>query len=52
VKTEKNGVRRCATDFLDPKLRYSAQIYRDGDKADYRHDGTDHVIESKEVNRS
>jgi alpha-glucosidase len=51
--TDENGrVLDVGLDFLDPKLSYSAQIYRDGDKADYRHDATDHVIERKEVNSS
>ncbi|WP_258406806.1 glycoside hydrolase family 97 protein [Shewanella alkalitolerans] len=37
-------------DFLDPALSYEAQIYRDGDKADWRTNPYDYVIESQKVN--
>ncbi|TVP16233.1 alpha-glucosidase [Shewanella sp. KCT] len=37
-------------DFLDPALNYEAQIYRDGDKADWRTNPYDYVIETQKVN--
>ncbi|MGY1410360.1 glycoside hydrolase family 97 protein [Luteimonas sp. A611] len=36
-------------DFLDPGRRYSAQIYRDGEQADYRTRREDILIETREV---
>lgn len=36
-------------DFLEPGRRYTAQIYRDGDGADWRTDPRSLVIESREV---
>jgi alpha-glucosidase len=39
-------------DFLDPGRRYTAQIYRDGDEADFRNDHQfDVVIEERPVRR-
>ena len=38
-----------ALDFLDPGRRYEAQIYRDGDDADYRSNPREIVIERKVV---
>jgi alpha-glucosidase len=35
--------------FLDPGRKYRAEIYRDGDKADWKTNPTDIVIESREV---
>jgi alpha-glucosidase len=35
--------------FLDPKRRYRAEIYRDGDNADYRTNPRDIVIEQRAV---
>ncbi|MXR67261.1 glycoside hydrolase family 97 protein [Shewanella sp. JBTF-M18] len=37
-------------DFLDPALSYEAQIYRDGNKADWRTNPYDYVIETQKVN--
>jgi alpha-glucosidase len=36
-------------DFLEPGRRYTAQIYRDGERADYRANREDIVIETREV---
>ncbi|MGH6629099.1 MAG: glycoside hydrolase family 97 C-terminal domain-containing protein, partial [Burkholderiales bacterium] len=36
-------------DFLDPRRRYTAQIYRDGPGADWKANGTDIVIENRLV---
>jgi alpha-glucosidase len=36
-------------DFLDPGKRYRAEIYRDGDAADYRTNPRDMVIEQRVV---
>src|SRR5690606_2593438 len=38
-----------ALDFLEPGRRYTAQVYRDGDRADYRGNREDIVIEAREV---
>ena len=38
-----------ALDFLEPGRRYTAQVYRDGDHADYRDSREDIVIEAREV---
>lgn len=38
-------------DFLDPGRRYRAQIYRDGDSADFRTDPHAITIETREVGR-
>lgn len=38
-----------ALDFLDKGKKYQAQIYRDGDKAEWRHNPYDMVIENKLV---
>ncbi len=40
---------RVALDFLDPRRRYTAQIYRDGANAGWRDDPHDLVIETREV---
>jgi alpha-glucosidase len=37
-------------DFLDPGMEYRAEIYRDGDNADYRTNPRDIVIEQRLVN--
>ncbi|QYJ99851.1 glycoside hydrolase family 97 protein [Shewanella psychrotolerans] len=37
-------------DFLEPNKRYEAQIYRDGDKANWRTKPYDYVIENQLVN--
>ena len=36
-------------DFLTPGKRYQAQIYRDGEKAEWKHNPYELVIEQKEV---
>ncbi len=36
-------------DFLEPGRRYTAQVYRDGERADYRSNREDIVIETREV---
>ena len=36
-------------DFLDPGKTYQAQIYRDGDKAEWKHNPYDYVIETQQV---
>ncbi|MCK7598576.1 glycoside hydrolase family 97 protein [Microbulbifer sp. CAU 1566] len=36
-------------DFLNKDLSYTATIYRDGDKADYRRNPEDYVIETRKV---
>jgi len=38
-----------ALDFLAPGRRYRAEIYRDGDRADYRTNPREIVIEKREV---
>lgn len=38
-------------DFLDAQASYEAQVYRDGDKADFRTNPYDIVIEKKQVKR-
>jgi len=38
-----------ALDFLDPGERYRAEIYRDGDAADYRTNPRDMVIEKRDL---
>ncbi len=38
-----------ALDFLEPGVRYRAEIYRDGDAADFRTNPRDIVIEAREV---
>ena len=38
-----------ALDFLDKGKKYQAQIYRDGDKAEWRHNPYDMVVEQKTV---
>ena len=38
-----------ALDFLEPGRRYRAEIYRDGDTADYRTNPRAIVIETREV---
>ncbi|QYJ84594.1 glycoside hydrolase family 97 protein [Shewanella mesophila] len=37
-------------DFLEPNKRYEAQIYRDGDKANWRTKPYDYVIETQVIN--
>ncbi len=39
-------------DFLSPGKRYEAQIYRDGDKADWQSNPYDYVIEKKQLTNS
>jgi len=36
--------------FLDPKKKYTATIYRDGKDADYKNNPQSYIIESKKVN--
>ena len=36
-------------DFLEPGRRYTAQVYRDGERADYRSNREDIVIETREA---
>lgn len=36
-------------DFLDANKKYEAQIYRDGDKAEWKHNPYDYVIEKRVV---
>jgi alpha-glucosidase len=38
-------------DFLDPGEAYTAEIYRDGDNADWKTDPYDLVIEERELAR-
>jgi len=38
-----------ALDFLEPGKQYEAQIYRDGDKAEWKHNPYDYVVEKKIV---
>jgi len=35
--------------FLDPKRKYVAEIYRDGDKADWKGNPFDFVVEKRDV---
>ena len=50
VGDEQQRVVDIPLDFLDPGIDYDAEIYRDGDKADYRTNPRDIVIETRMVN--
>ena len=49
VTDEQPRTLEVALDFLEPGLRYTAQVYRDGDRADFRDNREDIVIEPREV---
>ncbi len=49
VGDEQERIVDVPLDFLDPNIDYEAQIYRDGDKADYRTNPRDIVIETRMV---
>ena len=51
VTDENERTLDLALDFLDANRRYRAQIYRDGDAADWRKDRFAIVIETREVKR-
>jgi alpha-glucosidase len=50
VGDEKERVVDVPLDFLDPGIDYRAEVYRDGDKADFRTNAGDIVIEKQIVN--
>ena len=50
VGDEQQRVVDIPLDFLDAGIDYDAEIYRDGDKADYRTNPRDIVIETRMVN--
>ncbi len=49
VTDEQPRALEVALDFLEPGRRYTAQVYRDGDRADFRDNREDIVIETREV---
>jgi alpha-glucosidase len=49
VTDESPRTLEVALDFLDPGRRYTAQVYRDGENANYRDRREDIVIETREV---
>ena len=49
VTDERPRSLEVALDFLEPGRRYTAQIYRDGEQADWRGKREDIVIETREV---
>ena len=51
VTNEDERVVEVVLDFLDDKAKYQAQIYRDGDKADFRTAPYDIIIENKTVKK-
>ena len=52
VTDEQPRTLQVALDFLEPGRRYIAQVYRDGENADYRDNREDIVIETREVTSS
>ncbi|MXV07287.1 MULTISPECIES: glycoside hydrolase family 97 protein [unclassified Xanthomonas] len=49
ITDEHGRVLPIALGFLEPGVRYRAEIYRDGDAADYQHNPFDFVREQREV---
>jgi alpha-glucosidase len=49
ISDEQGRVLSAPLSFLDPGRKYRAEIYRDGDKADWKTAPQDIVIESREV---
>jgi alpha-glucosidase len=49
VTDESGRLLEIKLDFLEPKKRYTAQIYRDGDDADFANNPTDFKVESRMV---
>lgn len=49
VSDEHGRLLEISLDFLDPKRRYAAQIYRDGEFAHWREAPFDFVVEQREV---
>ncbi len=49
ISDEQDRTLRASLSFLDPKRSYTAQIYRDGDKADWKKAPEDLVIEARPV---
>lgn len=49
ISDEQGRVLTVPLGFLEPGRKYRAEIYRDGDKADWKSNPTDIVIESREV---
>ncbi|WP_419321040.1 glycoside hydrolase family 97 protein [Caulobacter sp. ErkDOM-E] len=49
ISDEEGRVLTASLGFLEPGRRYKAQIYRDGDKADWKTAPQDMVIEEREV---
>ena len=52
ISDEEGRVLTVSLGFLEPGRRYKAQIYRDGDKADWKTAPQDIVIEEREVTSS
>ena len=52
ISDEEGRVLTASLGFLEPGRRYKAQIYRDGDKADWKTAPQDIVIEEREVTSS
>ncbi|WP_425993862.1 glycoside hydrolase family 97 protein [Caulobacter sp. DWR1-3-2b1] len=52
ISDEEDRVLTAPLGFLEPGRRYKAQIYRDGDKADWKTAPQDIVIEEREVTSS
>ncbi|GAA0858375.1 glycoside hydrolase family 97 protein [Aliiglaciecola litoralis] len=51
ITNEDARVIELTLDFLDENASYQAQIYRDGDKADYKTNPYDIIIENKDVKK-
>ncbi len=49
ISDEQPRTLQARLDFLDPARRYTAQIYRDGDRADWKQHREDIVIEERDV---
>lgn len=49
ISDEQPRTLQARLDFLDPDRRYTAQIYRDGEQADWKQHREDIVIEEREV---
>ena len=52
LTNEDERIINISLDFLDKNQRYEAQIYRDGDKADWRTNPYDIIIEKKTVTQT
>lgn len=52
LTNEDERIINISLDFLDKNQRYEAQIYRDGDKADWRTNPYDIIIEKKSVTQT